>query len=196
MNIWYIVCRTYSVLKDLLYWNSLRLSTHRRSWPSVALFKPQSANLRKFAQTQYHSPSVCVCVSPLSQAVKADRSPYEHFAEALPIPGSSASRSRCYSNWKAGQPTNPSYLPNSKFSHFQFFLSQKFCFGRPEIRQQILQHCSACTRADVALNNLVVRSRTPSQCQRTFWTIPSVISCHLKRLQEYEGDSEKSWGEA
>ena len=66
---------------------------------------------------------VCVCVSPLSQAVKADRSPYEHFAEALPIPGSSASRSRCYSNWKAGQPTNPSYLPNSKFSHFQFFLS-------------------------------------------------------------------------
>lgn len=31
---------------------------------------------------------------------------------------------------------------------------------RPEIRKEILQHCSSCTRTDVALNNLVVRSRT------------------------------------
>ena len=32
--------------------------------------------------------------------------------------------------------------------------------GRPELTKQILTACASCTRADVALNNLVIRART------------------------------------
>ena len=34
--------------------------------------------------------------------------------------------------------------------------------ARPEQQKEMLQLCAACTRADVALNNLVVRARTPT----------------------------------
>ena len=34
---------------------------------------------------------------------------------------------------------------------------------RPEQQKEMLKLCASCTRVDVALNNLVVRARTPAQ---------------------------------
>ena len=149
----------------------------RRSWRKWEPCKPQSRNLRQLVGwTPCSILIICLGLANKSRSM----------------------RTLCRTSTAAWRPYKRK-LPwldlKGRYSRLESWHYHLTGLDRPDVRKQILQHCSACTRADVALNNLVVRARTPAKCQTSYQILQSSRYQSSEELQKSKllQDHEANW---